>query len=187
MASGQKMALDSPVLAGLFRSYEHTAFRLEVLQGYEDPDEEGMLREFLAGGMPDPDPGLVAWCQLISDARAAGKVMQRVHVIRQPHSRYIEFELYSYRFNVEAGDDVRIIPVSAGASWPAGVPQADWWLFDSRELVKMIYDDRGRLECAELLTDPSVVVKACQWRDAALHAAVPYDTYMGARLRTPAA
>ena len=45
--------------------------------------------------------------------------MQRVHVVTEPLSDYIRFELTGYAPNVEAGEDVRVISVREGEPWPA--------------------------------------------------------------------
>jgi hypothetical protein len=43
-------------------------------------------------------------------ARQAGKVMQRVHLITEPPTDYLRFELAFYRGSVLAGEDIRILP-----------------------------------------------------------------------------
>ncbi|MGH3937593.1 MAG: DUF6879 family protein [Pseudonocardiaceae bacterium] len=61
------------------------------------------------------------------DANArAGKAVQRVQVVLEPLTDYLRFELtWGYEPNVAAGEDVRIIPVGQGGSWPDDVPQHD--------------------------------------------------------------
>lgn len=46
---------------------------------------------------------------------------------------------------------------------------SDWWLLDSSRLVVMRFDSQGHRLQNELITDPAVVVKACYWRDLAVH------------------
>jgi Family of unknown function (DUF6879) len=180
--TGRRIALNSPDYAGLF-SFQHTAYRLETRPVYRDESEREPFAAWLAGGPAQPDQD---WLQFVRDATGTGKVMRRVHVIEEPRTSYLDFELELYRFSVEAGESVGIIPVTGG-TWPAGLPHADYWLFDSRILAMMIYSVSGRPEQAVLVEDPARIVEACHWRDAAWHAAMPYADYMKARQREPAA
>ncbi|MEH1167333.1 DUF6879 family protein [Micromonospora sp. CPCC 205539] len=50
---------------------------------------------------------------------------------------YVRFECgWAYEHTVDAGEDVRLIPVP-GADWPAALPHYDYWLFGSSQLVAM--------------------------------------------------
>jgi hypothetical protein len=86
-----------------------------------------------------------------------------------------------YEGNVAAGEDVRIVSVASADDWPDDLPSHDFWLFDSSRLYGMYYEADGQWACAERITDPEQVVKACRWRDAALHRAVPWDAYIASR------
>jgi len=171
----------SPEFSGLFERFEHTAYRLETLQAYSAPTEAEPLAAFLDGRQPEAHPGKRSWIALVRGARDRGKIMQRVHAVTEPLSSYLRFEIgWSYQLNVEAGEDIRILP----APWPHGLPHADYWLFDSRDLVQLAYDQNGQMTGAQLIDDPAEIVDACFWRDAALHAAVPYHEYL-ASSRSP--
>lgn len=164
--------------ASLFTSFRHTAFRLETLQSYDVEYEQEMLRRFLAGSPRPADPAKDEWTAMLARAAADGKTMRRVHVVTEPLSDYVRFELsWSYGENVTAGEDIRILPTPTG-QWPAGVPTHDYWLFDSRELWIMHYGPGGTFHHAELVEDPAQVVQHCYWRDHALHLAAPFTTYM---------
>ena len=43
--------------------------------------------------------------------------MQRVHVVSEPLTDYLRFEITGYRLNVEAGEDVRILPRRQQGAW----------------------------------------------------------------------
>jgi hypothetical protein len=152
----------------LFDRFEHTCFRLETLQWYDEPGEAGAYESFLAGREPEVYPGKEAWLEVVRAAVAAGKVMQRVHVVAEPLTDYMRFEIgWSYELNAAAGEDIRISR-AVGA-----LPQTDYWLFDSRALARLRYNAAGRLVSVELDNDPAMVVQAGYWRDVALHLAVP--------------
>ena len=60
---------------------------------------------------------------------------------------------------------------------PAQLPDYDYWLFDSSRLIVMRFDDADRFVGGELVEDPSEVVRANYWRDAAWHRAVRRDDF----------
>jgi len=162
----------------LFRGFEHTAYRLEALQSYAVDYEEDLLSRFRAGEAQLSDPAKDAWVALVRNAVAAGKQMRRVHVVAEPLSEYVRYELTWYADSVAAGEDVRILPVTSAADWPAGLPREDYWLFDSRDLWVMNYDQDGRFLHAELVTDEAQVVVHNYWRDLAVHHAVSFAEYV---------
>ena len=161
----------------LFTSFEHTAYRLETLQAYDVSYEAEPYRAFMAGHARSGDPAKNEWVAMIREATQAGKVFRRVHVVREPLTDYLRYELgWSYPPNVDAGEDIRILPAEPG-QWPA-LPRHDYWLFDSRDLWVMEYTEDGAFRWVEQVDDPAVIVRHAYWRDAALHQAVPYRDYM---------
>ncbi|MGH3815796.1 MAG: DUF6879 family protein, partial [Pseudonocardiaceae bacterium] len=163
----------------LFRNFAHSVFRLETLQVYRGQRDLDLLGLFLGGKPRPPDPAKDEWIAMIAANARAGKTVQRVHVVREPLSEYLRFELtWGYEPNVAAGEDVRIIAVSEGDPWPGELPQHDYWLFDSSELYDMHYDGDGVWLGAEHVTDPRRIVDACRWRDAALHFGAPWSVYV---------
>ena len=112
--------------------------------------------------------------------RDAGRTQQRVHVVREPVSDYLAFELtWEYGPHTTAGEDIRIIPVTD--AWPDDVPSRDFWLFDSRRLFHLAYDDAGNWLGAQRNTDPTAITHACFVREAALHQATPWADYMATK------
>jgi hypothetical protein len=162
--------------AARFTTFRYTAYRLETLQSYDVPQEEDSLAAFLAGDPVRFGPSKDGWTATIANAVAAGKSMRRVHVVEEPLSDYLRYEMLSYRPNVEAGEDVRILPVRPGDR--PDLPHHDYWLFDSVDLWLMEYDRDGRFEGARPVKDAARIVVHNYWRDAALHAAVPYAEYV---------
>ncbi len=103
--------LDSAEFAALFTSFRHTAYRLETLQQYGVGYEDQSFRTFLAGEPPVTDPARDEWTSMIRAAVTDGKTFQRIHLVTEPLSDYLRYELeWWYRPNTEAGDDVRILP-----------------------------------------------------------------------------
>jgi len=144
--------------------FGRSAFRLELLDRYAATNEVEPLRRFRSGEPQDPS-WREPWAQYVRTALREGKHMARVHVVDEPLSEYLEFELTcGYPASVAAGEDVRILPRHA---WPAGLwlPNCDYWLFDNREAVIMIYDQAGIFLGAETTADPAEVERYRQARD----------------------
>jgi hypothetical protein len=159
----------SPEWRRLFDGFQHSAFRWEGCQQYEDE----AVGAFLAGDPKPPMPGKDRWIARVRSACAAGKTMARVHGVREPLTAYLRYELtWSYPANVEAGEDVRITTEALGTL------DRDFWLFDSTTLLWLDYDAAGSMLSAELDEDPASVVQANAWRDAAMHAGVKLHDYL---------
>lgn len=161
----------------LFDGFQRSAYRLEGLQRYRDASEEDPLRAFLAGEPRPPLPGKDGWTARIRAVRGAGKTMSRVHVVDEPLSDYLRFELgWSYPPNVAAGEDIRIMPRSVADD--LGLPARDYWLFDDTALLWVDYTPAGERTGAELEEDPAIVRQAVRWRDIALTTAIPLGNYV---------
>lgn len=161
--------------AGIFDWFRASAFRLETLDHYAMEYEEEAVQRFLAGE-PRDTTYIAGWLERVQAAVGAGRRMQRVHMVSEPLSDYLRFEITGYRLNVQAGEDVRILPRQASAD--LDLPDHDFWLFDSRQVVCMRYDGQGAFLGAELVDDPGAADRYGAWREAALAAAVSYDHYV---------
>ena len=171
---------DRPGVAALrdrFATFRYSAFRLETLQVYRGSGEDDAFAAFQAGRPIPVTPELQQWCQMVRRRVAAGHSVARVHVVTEPLTDYMRFELASYAPNVEAGEDVRILSVARNESWPADVPHRDFWLFDSSELWDMSYAEDGMWLGAEPVGEPRRIVTACRARDAALAQSGPWSGY----------
>ena len=165
--------LEDPAFGELFQSIERSWFRLETLQVYTVAYEADRVAAFLAGERVDLTPG--PWQEMIRRHRAAGRQLARVHIVEEPLSDYIRYELAIYPRALAAGEDVRIIPTRRGA-WPPGLPHKDFWILDDA-VWRMDYDDDGRFTAMVLIDDPAVAARYHAWRDAAHAASVPYARY----------
>lgn len=154
--------------------FEHSVFRLETLQVYQGSRERDMLAAFLAGKPRSADHLKADWVAMIAANTRAGKAVQRVHVVREPLTDYLCFELTcGYEPNVESGEDIRIVPVHG--DWPRELPHHDYWLFDAANLYDMHYDTDGTWLDVEPVTDPARIEQARAWRVAALHLGAPWQ------------
>jgi hypothetical protein len=171
---------DDAEWAALFTGFQRSAYRLEGLQHYAEPDEAEAFARFLNG--EDPKLDMSWWLSLAAEHKAAGRNMTRVRVIVEPITDYTRFELAHYPAMDAAGETIRVI-TTAGGSWPAGVPPHDYWLFDERDLWLMNYAPDGSLLFAELVDEPDEVAQHIRWRDVALAQSVPLRTYLSTLAR----
>lgn len=168
--------------AQFHRLFRQSVFRLETLQVYRGSGEDAAIAAFYAGHPAPPhDPTQTEWESLIRGHRRAGRLLQRVHVVAEPVSDYMRFELtWAYAPSVRAGEDIRIIPVTAD-SWPDDLPRHDFWLFDSTTLFDACYTSDGTWLGVQPVAEPARVVQARRWRDAALHRGQPWADYIAVR------
>lgn len=168
-------------LRAAFRTFRYSVFRLETLQVYAGSGEEEDIAAFHRGELaPSPDPAEDEWVARLRANRDAGRIQQRVHVITEPVSEYLAYELtWKYGPHTAAGEDIRIIPVAD--CWPDDVPASDFTLFDSRTLFSLRYGRGGMWLGADRVADLATILAACATRDAALCQSVAWASYMGRR------
>ncbi len=159
-------------------NFRHSLFRLETLQNYSGSSEDEAIAEWRRTGTIPLTEELRQWCERIQRRVQDGWRVQRVHVVTEPLTDYMRFEIASYAPNVEAGEDVRVIPVPSDGRWPTGVPSGtDFWLVDARRLWSMRYAPDGAWLGAELVTDPQRIIAAGAIRDAALAQSISWRDY----------
>lgn len=136
------------------------------------------------------DPADEEWSAMVAAHVAAGRTLQRVHVIVEPLTPYVQYEVaWGYQPSLGAGEDIRVIPCEQG-TWPDGLPTGhDYWLLDD-QLWVMTYDDAGRPLYADNVTDPDEVAQHLAWRDRALELSTPVGEFIASssqlRERVPA-
>lgn len=113
------------------------------------------------------------WLTMIREVSAEGRRFSRVRVVSLPLTDYSRFGVFCSQHTNAAGEDIRYL----GRDAAAGLPDYDYWLFDSRKLVRMHFDDDDTFLGGEIIEDPVVIVKHNYWRDAAWHRAVRRDNF----------
>lgn len=113
------------------------------------------------------------WLKMVHAATAEGRRFARVRVVDVPLSDYNAFSLAVSARNNDAGEDIRYLKRDQAD----GLPVHDYWLFDSRTLLIMHFDQDDRFTHGEVIDDPAVIVEHNYWRDAAWHKAVRRDSF----------
>ena len=158
----------------MFLSFEHTAFRLETRDSYDEPVEVEPYRRFLTGE-PADNSWFMDYYRLVQGWVATGRRVERVRVVTEPHSDYVRWSLGVAVLATEAGEDIRYLPRTRAAQ--LDLPDEDYWLFDSRRAARLHFGDGDQRVGVKLLEDPTAVARRCQWRDLAWHHAVPFAEY----------
>lgn len=110
---------------------------------------------------------------MIREATAEGRRFARVRVVSVPLTDYSRFGVFCSRYTNDAGEDIRYLPRDRAAD----LPDYDYWLFDSRNLVRMHFDEDMNFLGGEIVDDPAVIVQHNYWRDVAWHRAVRRDDF----------
>lgn len=157
-------------ISHMFREFKHTAWRLETRQGYATDRRSPKWDRWKAGADIAAEP-LDAWRENVVQAVAEGRRFERVRLVDQPLTEGQTFLLDSGLGNVAAGEDIRNLPRAEAAR--LGLPDWDFWLFDSRLLARFVFDEEDTTLGVVLSEDPVDIAAACQARDAAWHHATP--------------
>ncbi|MEU6953883.1 DUF6879 family protein [Streptomyces sp. NPDC045714] len=159
---------------GLFRTFSHSAWRLETRRRFASDEATDTYRQFVETGRVDwsvDDP----YCELIRSQTAQGKRVERVRIVDQPPTTGQLYLLDNAKRNSGLGEDIRNL-------WRLDadrlqLPPEDFWLFDSRLAAKLRFDDDDHLMEVELITEPAEIVRYSVIRDAAWHHAVAYQEF----------
>ncbi|WP_329575845.1 DUF6879 family protein [Streptomyces sp. NBC_01361] len=158
----------------LFETFEHTAWRLETRGRYQSDTEDPTYEEFVRAGRFDLDTD-DEWSQLMRRQTSAGKTVGRVRVVDATPTVGQLFLLADAPRNAAAGEDMRYLwRPDADAR---NLPREDFWIFDSRLVAVLRFDDEDVLHGAEVITEPAEVNRYMQLRDIATHGAIPHDVF----------
>jgi hypothetical protein len=166
--------VDRDTFRRLFKTFEHTAWRLETRRGYASDREDPDFRAFVETGSATWDPE-EPWFVNMRRQTAADKMVGRVRIIDNPPTQEQLFLLDYARYNASVGEDMRYLWREDADR--AGLPSEDFWIFDSRIVALLNFDDADNLLNIELITEPARVVQYSIARDAAMHHAVSYESF----------
>jgi len=168
------------LLQALFQGFTDESFRLETLQHYQVPGDEERQQAFREGRPLPMRPAKQATLDLFREATSRGKLVHRVHVVDQPLSDYVRYELAAYAENQAAGERVWIADRAAHPDLEQ--LREDFNLFDGDTdhpvVVFYRYTDDGHLLGYERSMADSVVDRCRRQRDLALAHAVTLDEFL---------
>jgi hypothetical protein len=158
----------------LFATFEHTAWRLETRRRYASDEETPEWAQFANGQRIDWDYD-DDWCRNVRAQTRQGKRFERVRLVDDPATPGQLYLRSNAVRNCAVGEDIRNL--SRAKAEELHLPDEDFWLFDSRLVARLLFDEHDNLTGAELITEPAAVNRYCQARDAAWHHAVPYARF----------
>jgi hypothetical protein len=160
-----------------FKSFDASAFRLEVLQEYAEPSESEAFEVFKREGST-VRAFIADWCELVREHITNGRNMSRVHLVDLPLSDYIRFEIEgAYRHTAQAGEQIFLVDRAKLDPGLLSLGNEDFWLFDDSRVMIQDYDDTGRLMQSRMSQDPELVNYYKDVRDKMLRHAVPFALF----------
>ncbi|MBT2410781.1 hypothetical protein J7I94_09440 [Streptomyces sp. ISL-12] len=178
---GPKEVVREPDIIGLdefdrlFTQFEHTAWRLETRRRYASDELTDTYAQFMRGEPVDWEGADTDWCAERREQVALGKRFERVRVVDEPPTSGQLYLLDNARRNSAVGEVIHNL--RRGDADRLGLPTEDFWIFDSRLVALLNFDDTDHLFSVELVTEPAAVLRYVRARDAALHHAVPYEEF----------
>ncbi|NGO47937.1 DUF6879 family protein [Streptomyces ureilyticus] len=159
----------------LFTQFEHTAWRLETRRRYASDEVTDTYAQFSRGEPLNWEGVDTEWCAERREQTALGKRFERVRIVDNPPTPGQLYLLDNARRNSAVGEDIRNL-------WRADaerlqLPDEDFWIFDSRLVARLNFDEADNLVSVELITEPVEVNRYAQARDGAWHYAVPYEEF----------
>ncbi len=130
--------------------------------------------------LPLRTPENSEWLARMQRDIANGFRWYRVHILDQPLTSYLRFELYRYLEGVAVGNEIYVVDRAAHPDLTE--LHEDFWLFDDEIAVRMVYDNEGHF----LYPDPIEDIEPYrEIRDTTLHLSEPLTDYLARKNLTP--
>jgi hypothetical protein len=158
----------------LLRTFDKSSDHLEMRDAYGTEIELPYMAKWVAQE-PDDLSWLDDWCATLRSHVAAGKSIRRARVVSEPLSDYQRWSFSIAGPMVDAGEDIRWAPRSLVSS--LALPGNDFYLFDDRLVVFLLYTGNGLNAGMETSTDPADVNLCRSAFDAVWKLAIPHRDY----------
>jgi hypothetical protein len=160
--------LDTSTFRAYLTDFHVYAWRWECLPSYGVEREQPVLLAWHAGE-PKPADISTGWHERVRRITESGRTIGRVRGLRYPLSSYTQMELeWAYPGNAAAGEVIGVLDLT---EHDHGMPDYDFWLVDDQHVIRMNYDDDGRLIGRELLDNPELP-RYLEWKATAQRSAV---------------
>jgi hypothetical protein len=158
----------------LLRSFERESVHLETRDAYGTTVELPHMAKW-ATDEPDDLAWLDGWCKTLRAHRAAGRSVRRARIVSEPLSDYQRWSYSIAHPMVDAGEDIRWVPRRLVSS--IGIPGNDFYLFDDRVVVFLIYSGDGLNADYQLATD-TADLRLCRTAfESVWKLAIPHGDY----------
>lgn len=136
----------------LLTTFKRDAIHLEQRDAYGTETELPYMAKW-AAGEPDDLAWLNEWCESLREHVAAGRSVRRARIVSEPLSDYQRWSYSIAQPMVDAGEDIRWVPRRRVSS--LALPGNDYYLFDDRLAVFLIYAGNGLAMDRLASTDPA--------------------------------
>lgn len=136
----------------LLTRFKRDAIHLEQRDAYGTETELPYMAKW-AAGEPDDLAWLNEWCESLREHVAAGRSVRRARIVSEPLSDYQRWSYSIAQPMVDAGEDIRWVPRRRVSS--LALPGNDYYLFDDRLAVFLIYAGNGLAMDRLASTDPA--------------------------------
>ncbi|MGW0502185.1 DUF6879 family protein [Micromonospora sp. NPDC003241] len=160
--------------ARLLVSFERDAIHLETRDAYGTAVELPYMAKW-AAGEPDDLTWLEGWCESLREHVKAGRSVRRARIVSEPLSDYQRWSYSIAQPMVDAGEDIRWVPRRLVSS--LGLPGNDYYLFDDRLAVFLIYAGNGLAVDRVVSTDPADLRLCRSAFEAVWQLAIPHRDY----------
>lgn len=167
-------SLDEAEFDTLLRTFERYSDHLETRDAYGTAVELPYLARW-AAGEPDDLAWLDDWCRTLRQHVGLGKSVRRARIVSEPLSDYQRWSYSVADPMVEAGEDIRWVPRASVSS--VAIPGNDFYLFDDRLVVFLLYAGNGLASDRVSSTDPADVELCRSAFDAVWKLATPHRDY----------
>jgi hypothetical protein len=179
------------ILDECFRSFRHSALRLETLPAYTASSEAERIQAWRQGrARPERSVRTSEYLREVAANVLAGRERTRVRIVDHPLSEYCRYQMAGYIESAAAGEQIRIV-VRAGGSEQARQDLdvvSDFWLFDQgtehERAVLLQYDPKGALTGAHLAAEPDLASCRKLWATAHKYSVHINEYLASARLVT---
>ena len=158
----------------LLTSFDREAIHLEMRDAYGTAVELPHMAKW-AAGEPDDLEWLQGWCATLREAVKAGISVRRARIVSEPLSDYQRWSFSIADPMVEAGEDIRWVPRRLMS--PVAVPGNDFYLFNDRLIVFLLYAGSG-LATEKLSSSEPTDIRLCRSAfEAAWKLSIPHSEY----------
>jgi hypothetical protein len=158
----------------LLGAFKRSSVHLETRDSYGTAVELPHMAKWSAGE-PDGLAWLDDWCDTLRQHVAAGRTVRRARIVSEPLSDYQRWSYSIAQPMVDAGEDIRWVPRRLVSS--IGIPGNDFYLFDDRLVVFLIYAGSGLNAAYETSTDPHDLRLCRSAFDAVWSLSIPHRDY----------
>ena len=158
----------------LLHGFEREALHLETRDAYGTAVELPHMATWAAREADDL-AWLEGWCATLRDHVAAERSVRRARIVSEPLSDYQRWSYSIAHPMVAAGEDIRWVPRRLVSS--IGIPGNDFYLFDDRLVVFLIYAGNGLATDKMTSTDPADIGLCRAAFEAVWTLSIPHRDY----------